>query len=159
MLMNKEQVMSFIPHRDPFLFIDSVASVVSPAVNEKILSAKELIGTIVSANFYTRADHPIFAGHFPGSPILPGVVQVEMIAQAASFIVTKMIEDPEKVTLDVALLSVSNAKFRKPILPEMDLIITSKLEKVRGMFMTYIGSIHHKGELMSEATVFASVKY
>jgi 3-hydroxyacyl-[acyl-carrier-protein] dehydratase len=88
MLMNKEQVMNFIPHREPFLFIDSVESVTYPGIDLKkgdLLEAKDTLNAEIVAHYRTKEDHPIFAGHFPGNPILPGVVQIEMMAQAAAF--------------------------------------------------------------------------
>src|SRR6056300_1235804 len=114
MIFNKEQVMAYLPHRDPFLFVDSVSHI--EVVEDKpidIITTADLVGGKVVAHFYTREDHPIFAGHFPGNPILPGVVQIESMAQASSFIMTKIVQDPFNCNMDVALVSVSNAKFRK----------------------------------------------
>jgi len=159
MLLNKEQVMDFLPHREPFLFIDSLESLELPANYPENPRTKDLVGAIITAKYSTTEDHPIFAGHFPGHPILPGVVQIEMIAQGASFVVTKFMANPSEGKLDVALLSVSAAKFRKPIYPGMDLTIINKCEKIRGLFMTFSGAVYHNGELMSEATVLASVKF
>lgn len=161
MLMNKEQVMNFIPHRDPFLFIDSVETVLYPGRDLKegdIIETKETLNSEVLAHYRTRADHPIFAGHFPGNPILPGVVQVEMMAQGAAFGLIRTIEDPSKSNMEVALISVSNAKFRKPIGPEMDLVIKTKCVKIRGPFATHECELYCGDTLMSEATVMASVK-
>jgi len=161
MLMNKEQVMQFLPHRDPFLFIDSVESVEYPGLDLKegdIIAAKDTVNSEVIAHYRTKQDHPIFAGHFPGNPVLPGVVQVEMMAQAAAFGLIKTVKDPSDSNMEVALISVSNAKFRKPIGPEMDLIIKSKSIKCRGPFATYECELHCGETLMSEATVMATVK-
>ena len=117
MLLNNEQVKKILPHRDPFLFIDSVESISLPdrvlAVGETV-DVKELVGSEIVAHYKTKADHPIFAGHFPGNPVLPGVVQVEMLAQAVSFVVFLVHKDPFQLKMDVALLGISEAKFRKP---------------------------------------------
>jgi 3-hydroxyacyl-[acyl-carrier-protein] dehydratase len=156
MLIKREEIMSFLPHRDPFLFVDAVESVV-PAC-DKVEAVKDLAGTKVIAMYRTKKDHAIFAGHFPGKPILPGVVQVEMMAQASSFIVKALKDDISNMNLEVALVSVENAKFRKFILPEMDLVIKTECVKVRGPMISSNCEIYHDGVLMSEATVMASMK-
>jgi 3-hydroxyacyl-[acyl-carrier-protein] dehydratase len=161
MEINKEQVLKFLPHRDPFLFVDSIECILlardfKPADQA---SLKELVGAEVLANYRTEEDHPIFAGHFPGNPILPGVVQVEMMAQASCFALVKLHPDPFSMKLEVALLAVSNAKFRKPIKPNMDLKIKSTCTKARGSFVNYDCQIFHGEELMSEASVFATVSF
>lgn len=161
MLVNLEQVMSFLPHRDPFLFVDSVESIevsgaqAKPGDNKDL---KDVINSSIIANYKTKKDHSIFKGHFPDYPILPGVVQVEMMAQCSSFILMAFLEKPFETKLDVALLSIENAKFRKPIFPEMDLRVTAKCVKSRGPFMSFSCQIEYNGELMSEASVMASVK-
>jgi len=156
MLLKLDDVMSFLPHRDPFLFIDSVSEVIS--AQETPVSVKDLTETRVVAQYRTKSDHAIFKGHFPGNPILPGVVQIEMMAQASSFICRALHTDLSKVTLDVALVSVANAKFRKPILPEMDLVIKTVCKKMRGVMITSHCEIFHQDTLMSEASVMAVLK-
>jgi 3-hydroxyacyl-[acyl-carrier-protein] dehydratase len=162
MQLNKEQVLNFLPHRDPFLFVDSVSDVtLSQAAMEKeqgSLVMRDLINSKVTAHFHCRADHPIFAGHFPGNPILPGVVQVEMIAQVSSFGVLKAFPKAFDEEVNMALLSITEAKFRKPITPGMDLTIITECVKMRGAFMTSSGKIYCQDELISEASVFASIK-
>lgn len=161
MILNTEQVMKILPHRDPFLFIDSVESVKKIdrdlALGE-LVDIKDLPGTEVVAHYRTKKDHVIFKGHFPNYPILPGVVQVEMMAQATSFIVILVTDKPMEVKLDVALLSVTDAKFRKPVLPEMDLKIVTRILKMRGPMITSECKLYHNDQLMSEATVMASLK-
>ncbi|WP_408097662.1 3-hydroxyacyl-ACP dehydratase FabZ family protein [Peredibacter sp. HCB2-198] len=162
MYMNKEQVMRFLPHRDPFLFIDSVKEVILP---EELKGQKgpftpaQLIGGKSICNFRVDDSVKVLEGHFPGNPILPGVVQVEMMAQAASFLCISTLTKPiEETNLTVALISVDSARFRKPIVPTMDLEIHSVLTKVRGPFQMYDCEIYVAGELMSQCSVMASLK-
>ncbi len=157
MLYNKEQVMAFLPHREPFLFIDSVESVRTDKEipGPETVTMKDLIASQVVCSYKVKKDHPIFEGHFPGNPILPGVIQIEMMAQAAAFAIHLIKGDVTKIDLDVKLLSVQYSKFRKPVLPEMDLFIKLECLKVRGFMMTYKGAIFHQEELMSECEFLA----
>lgn len=160
MLFTKDMVKSWLPHREPFLFVDSVESITqNGAPIEGILDNKALAGVEVTAKYYTDPEHPIFKGHFPGNPILPGVVQVEMMAQASSFGMTKMFEDFSNNEMVVALVSVSNAKFRKSIYPDMDLVIKTVCKKLRGSMVSQDCQLFCGEELMSEASIMASVKF
>lgn len=162
MLINHEQVLAFLPHRDPFLFIDSVERIELPeSLQGKTgpFSFQELIGSKVVSNFSVKPSVKVLEGHFPGYPILPGVVQVEMMAQGAAFIVKHAVAKPiEQVKLDVALLSVEKARFRKPVLPGMELEIHSTLLRVRGPIHSYDCQLFSNGEMVSEASVMASIK-
>lgn len=162
MLYDKKQVMQFLPHRDPFLFIDSVKEVQLP---ESLKGQKgpfkpaEIVGGKSICNFKVDNSVKVLEGHFPGYPILPGVIQVEMMAQAASFLTTFCIEKPiEQTKLEVQLLSVESAKFRKPIIPPMDLEIHASLSKVRGPMQMYDCEIYSNGDLISQCSVMASLK-
>lgn len=161
MLLSTEQVRQILPHRDPFLFIDSVESVRVPGreyVKGQVFDIKDITDAEVVAHYRTKKDHAIFAGHFPDYPILPGVVQVEMMAQATSFIVLLLNADPFSLKMDVALLGINEARFRKPVLPEMDLKLVTRTLKIRGPMLTSECKLYHNDQLMSEATVLASLK-
>lgn len=164
MILESEKVKMFLPHRYPFLFIDSVSEVTWKIDCQKVfggstIQSKDLLGAQVEANYRTKKEHVIFEGHFPGHPILPGVVQVEMMAQASSFVLLKCFENPFAAQLDVALVSISDAKFRKPIFPEMDLVLKTVCTKARGAMLENQCEIYFEGQLMSEAKIMAAIKY
>ena len=166
-LFGKDKVMQFLPHRDPFLFVDSVISVELEGwtYGKGIVTQKEVLGTTVTATFHVSEKLDLFQGHFPGKPILPGVIQVEMMAQASSFIFVTLLEDPFTLgpdlapKMDVALTTISNAKFRKPVTPGMDLTIKATCTKFRGPMMASDCHLFHAGQLVSEASVLASVRF
>ena len=158
--MNKDQVVNFLPHRDPFLFIDSVQEIdISGCEKQSDFSdPKDLVGAKVVAHFEIKEDLEILKGHFPGNPILPGVVQVEMMAQASAFLSVPLIgEDMSKVKVETLLLSVDKAKFRKPLVPGMKLEITAQISKVRSRMASYEGSITCDGAKIAEAVIMASI--
>jgi len=162
MLMDKNQVMSFLPHRNPFLFIDSVKEVILPeTLREKKppFSNQEMIDGKSICQFRVEKSLSVLEGHFPNNPILPGVIQIEMMAQAASFLVIHCLEKPiDQAKLEVQLLGVDSARFRKPIIPPMDLEIHATLKKVRGSIQVYDCEIFSEGELISQTNIMASLK-
>jgi len=162
MLLNKKQVMDFLPHRDPFLFIDSVKEIILPeSLKDKKgpFTPAEIVGTKSICTFKVDNSVKVLEGHFPGYPILPGVVQIEMMAQAASFMAIHCLEKPiTEAKLDVQLLGVDSARFRKPVIPPMDLEIHAVLNKVRGPIQMYDCEIYSNGELISQTSVMASLK-
>lgn len=158
MMLSHEQVRKFLPHREPFLFVDTVSEIKLAENCDSGPEMRNIVGSEVIAHYKTRADHPIFSGHFPGNPILPGVVQVEMIAQVSSFGLAKIRPDSFETNIDMALLSVNSAKFRKPVVPEMDLTIKTKCLKLRGHFMTTEGELYVGDELYAQASIMASIK-
>lgn len=159
-MFKKNEVLDFLPHRDPFLFVDSIENIsLADNIEEKEkYDPKDAIGSTVIGLYETKEEHPIFAGHFPGNPILPGVVQIEMMAQVSSFSLTRIYPNWRDYRMDVMLLAVNSSKFRKPIIPGMKLEIHTICEKVRGPFMTNNCHIKSNGEIVSEASVLASVK-
>ncbi len=161
MFMNKEQVVGFLPHRPPFLFIDTVEKIEIPVGIENIEepTCKDLTGATVLANFEVTPELEILKGHFPGNPILPGVIQVEMMAQASAFVSLglKQVEDTSKYKVETLLLGVESSKFRKPIFPGMKLQIFASMEKCRGLIATYKCEIHCEGKKVSEAKILAQL--
>lgn len=160
MMLTKEQVLDFIPHRSPFLFIDTIEKT---SLGDREISANdtlsdsEILGIEVISNFHVDENLPIFKGHFPNYPLLPGVIHVEMIAQTAAFSHYPVFKS-NKEHISVVLASVENAKIRKEVLPGANLKTVVKLVKLRGRMSCHEGKIYSKDELVSEARIMSYLK-
>jgi len=133
--LNIEQIMKILPHRPPFLLVDRVLKV----DGNKIVATKNV-----------TMNEPFFAGHFPGHPIMPGVLQLEAIAQVAGIVLLK---STEKVSQMAYFMSAEDVKWRKPVVPGDVLVIEVELTKVRGKIGKAKGVCKVGGEVVSEADV------
>ena len=138
-----EEIKQLIPHRDPFLFVDS-CEILVPGEHGK---SKKLF----SENEY------FFKGHFPDNPIVPGVIIVEAMAQTAGIVVSyKLKEYKEK---SVLFMSVNKAKFRKPILPNDNVLFEVKfVNSVRDVYK-FEGTCFKGDTKVSEAEFSAMITY
>ena len=132
-----DHIMKLLPHRYPFLLVDKVLE------NDN--------GTHQIAVKNVSMNEPFFQGHFPDYPVLPGVLQIEMIAQAGGImLLTQFDELPEFNTL---LTSVDSAKFRHQVRPGDQLHIETTLIKRRANLAKVAGVITVDGEIATEATL------
>ena len=100
--LNQNQIKEYIPHREPFLFIDELIDI------EKLKKATGI-------KTFTENDY-FFKGHFPEQPVVPGVILVEMMAQTAAALIAYSIKE-ETFDKIVYLMNIDNTKFRKPVFP------------------------------------------
>ena len=129
------QVMKVLPHRHPFLLVDKVTKI----AGNKITGVKN----VSIGEFY-------FEGHFPGHPIMPGVLQLEAMAQVAGILMMRQAEDSRKLAY---FMSAENVKWRKPVLPGDTLQIEIEITKIRGKIGKAKGQCLVDGEVVSEAEV------
>lgn len=118
-LMNKEQIMEIIPHRDPFLLIDEIVEME--------------VGVRVKARKYIKEDDFWFKGHFPDYPVTPGVLMVEMLAQAAAVCMLSKPEYKGKIGL---FGGIDKAKFRRQVVPGDVLDLEVEIIRQRGAIGT-----------------------
>lgn len=140
MLYDIKEIQKVLPHRYPFLLIDRVESI----TDNVIVCTK-----CVSAN------EPFFQGHFPGEPIMPGVLQLEAIAQAGAFYVLR--QDAYKGKIAV-FASAKNVKWKRIIVPGDVLTITVTLTAMKGVFGFGNGEIRVDGDLACQAEIAFSIK-
>lgn len=134
-------IMKRIPHRYPFLMIDKVIDIVR---GESCTGIKN-----VSVN------EPFFQGHFPGHPIMPGVLIIEAMAQTAATLVVDSLEGIDSSSHVVYFMSVEEARFRKPVLPGDRLNINVKKERQRGQVWKFQGEAFVDETLVAEAVFTA----
>ena len=136
------RIMEMIPHRYPFLMIDRMVDIVPDvsAVSIKNVSINE----------------PYFQGHFPGHPVMPGVLIIEAMAQTSGVLVTKTMGAQAEGKM-VYFMSVEQARFRKPVTPGDSMSITVKKLQNRGPVWKFSGESHVGKVLMAEATFTAMI--
>ena len=137
-----ERVMEMIPHRPPFLLLDRVVDLVADerATGIKCVSISD----------------PWFQGHFPGRPVMPGVLIVESMAQTAAVLVVATLGPEAKGKL-VYFMSVDSARFRKPVVPGDTLRILVRKVRNRGNAWKFTGEARVEAVLVAEATFAAMI--
>ena len=133
--MTVEDIMRVLPHRPPFLLVDRILKM----DGEKITGAKSV-----------TMNEPFFLGHFPGHPIMPGVLQLEAMAQVAGVLLLKKLEQENQVAY---FMSAENVKWRKPVVPGDLLLIEVEMTKIRGKIGKAKGVCKVGSEIVSEAEV------
>jgi len=135
MILDVNEIQKLLPHRYPFLMVDRVTKI----EGNKITAVKN-----VSVN------EPYFQGHFPNHPIMPGVLQLEAMAQVAGILTLKQAENFGKLAY---FMAADNVKWRKPVRPGDTLVIEVELTKTRGKIGKAKGVCRVNGEEVSEAEV------
>ena len=133
--MNVEEIMKLLPHRYPILMVDRIVKLEG--------------NTIVGVKNVT-INEPHFLGHFPGHPIMPGVLQLEAMAQVAGVLLLKRVELANQIAY---FMSAEEVKWRKPVVPGDVLFVEIELTKIRGKIGKAKGVCKVAGEVVSEALV------
>lgn len=141
------EILSFMPHRYPFLLIDKVVEVHEGPTPPSRVGRKSVAIKNVTIN------EQFFNGHFPNRPIMPGVLVVEAMAQAGC-VAFRRRTDPE---MDVAIASIREAKFRRPVVPGDTLRLTSEIVKDRGQMLVIKCKAEVEGQVVAEAEILAAI--
>ena len=136
-----EDIMKVLPHRYPFLLVDRILE----HTEKRVVGIKNV-----------TINEPFFAGHFPGHPIMPGVLIIEAMAQVGGMLLLGAIENPESKV--VYFTSLNNVKWRRPVKPGDQLRFELDLLQVRGMMCRMQGVAKVDGEVVAEAEMGAMVR-
>ena len=133
-MIGAEEIQKVLPHRYPFLLVDRI---IEAEPGKRIVGIKN-----VSCN------EPFFQGHFPGNPIMPGVLVVEAMAQVGAYAALNYPEMEDKIAY---LAAVDRARFRHPVVPGDTLRIEAELIRIRGNLGRLRCSAHVEGKLVADA--------
>jgi 3-hydroxyacyl-[acyl-carrier-protein] dehydratase len=161
--LNIEQIRNFLPHRQPFLLVDRVLEI-HPTGDVKDMSPATKIGTRVVALKNITYNEPFFQGHFPRYAIVPGVLLLEIMAQAASFSVYPYLaaqaEGVEAMArnFQCVFVGVDGARFRRPVVPGDTLRIETTVTKCRGRLWAFQCVVSVDGKTVAEADIMANLE-
>lgn len=133
------EILSLLPHRYPFLLVDRVLEVVP---NERVVGIKNV-----------TINEPFFPGHFPGNPIMPGVLIIEAMAQVAGILALKSGVSGKAVYF----MSIDGVKFRKPLMPGDQIRFEVQVTHKRGNIWKFAGKAYVDGKVTTEAEFAAMV--
>jgi len=133
--------MNFLPHRYPFILIDRILDIVP---DEKIIALKNV-----------TMNEPFFQGHFPGTPIMPGVLIVEAMAQAGGVLASAFLPQEKQGAL-IYFMGIDKVKFRKPVVPGDQLVIEVQILKQRLKAIKMSGVALVDKKLVAEAELMAT---
>ena len=125
--LNFIEIKELIPHREPFIYLDSLID---------IIKLKKASGI---KRFHR--DEEFFKGHFPGNPVVPGVILIEMMAQTAAALIAYSLKS-ETFDKIVYLMNVESCKFRSPVFPEMKVRANVESLRSRGRVWKFCGKMH-----------------
>ena len=143
MKLNKSQIIDLLPHREPMLLIDELIEI------NKLYSATAIMNVKKDA-FYVQ-------GHFPGNPVMPGVLIVEAFGQAAAALTAHGIDKKEYENKLVFLMSVEKARFRNPVIPDCKLELKIEAVRSHGRVWKYKGEAYVGEKKMADAQWSATI--
>ena len=141
--LNRKQIEDLLPHREPMLLIDELINI------KKLFSATAIVN-VKKDSFYVQ-------GHFPGQPVMPGVLIVEAFGQAAAALTAHGLDRSTYENKLVFLMSVEKAKFRSPVIPDCKLELNIEAIRSHGRVWKYKGTAKVDGKRMADAEWSATI--
>ena len=142
-IISKEEIQKLLPHREPMLLIEKLINIVP-------LKSATAIVNVKKEKFF-------FDGHFPGQPVMPGVLIVEAFGQAAAALTAHGIDPNEYKNKLVYLMSVEKARFRNPVMPDCELHLDIEAVRSHGRVWKYKGVARVKDKKMADAEWSATI--
>ena len=143
MKISKKEIIDLLPHREPMLLIDELIDI-------KKLHSATAIMHVKENSFYVD-------GHFPGNPVMPGVLIVEAFGQAAAALTAHGIDKKEYENKLVFLMSIEKARFRNPVIPNCKLELKIEATRSHGRVWKYKGEAFVEGKRMADAQWSATI--
>ena len=141
--INRKEIQELLPHRDPMLLIDELINI------EKLKSATAVVN-VTKDSFYVQ-------GHFPGQPVMPGVLIVEAFGQAAAALTAHGIDKSTYENKLVFLMSVEKARFRIPVIPDCKMLLNIEAIRTHGKVWKYKGEAFVANKKMADAQWSATI--
>jgi 3-hydroxyacyl-[acyl-carrier-protein] dehydratase len=141
--LNKQQIIELLPHREPMLLLDELRNI------KKLFSATAIVNV--------KKDSFFVQGHFPGNPVMPGVLIVEAFGQAAAALTAAGINKEEYENKLVFLMGIEKARFRNPVIPDCKLELNIEAVRSHGRVWKYKGEAFVSGKKMADALWSATV--
>ena len=141
--IDKKEIERLLPHREPMLLVDKLINIVPSKSATAIVNVKK-------TSFFVQ-------GHFPGQPVMPGVLIVEAFGQAAAALTAHSVDPKEVENKLVYLMSVEKARFRNPVLPDCELHLDIEAIRSHGRVWKYKGVAKVNGKEMADAQWAATV--
>jgi len=141
--INKKQIENLLPHREPMLLVDKLINIVP-------LKSATAIVYVKKTSFFVQ-------GHFPGQPVMPGVLIVEAFGQAAAALTAHGIDPKEYENKLVYLMNIEKARFRNPVLPDCELHLHIEAIRSHGRVWKYKGIAKVNGKEMADAQWSATI--
>ena len=141
--INRKEIQELLPHRDPMLLIDELTNI------EKLKSATAVVN-VTKDSFYVK-------GHFPGQPVMPGVLIVEAFGQAAAALTAHGIDKSTYENKLVFLMSVEKARFRNPVIPDCKLLLKIEAIRSHGRVWKYKGEAFVNNKKVADAQWVATI--
>ena len=136
-----QKIMEYLPHRYPFLLVDRVIELVP---GDRITALKNV-----------TINEPFFTGHFPGRPVMPGVLIIEAMAQAGGLLAIESNPADKRGQL-IYFMGMDKVRFRKPVVPGDQLIFEAKILKIRSKVAKMSGTASVDNQIAAEAELMAS---